>query len=88
MTGSDEATKIEKKKIFSVFAPEGIDRNNPRSLSGDITVFQEDLSNGKNMKAFFFIFKIVATIIIKVLDLFLFVCVHFDGTLISIKFCQ
>ena len=53
MTGSDDATKIEKKKIFSVFASEAVDRNISRSLSGDLTVFQGDLSDGKNVCALF-----------------------------------
>jgi hypothetical protein len=47
MTGSDDATKIEKKKVFSVFTPEGVNRNTPGSLCGDLTVFQEELSDGK-----------------------------------------
>ena len=47
MTGSDDATRIEKKEVFSVFTPEGVNRNTPGSLCGDLTVFQEELSNGK-----------------------------------------
>ena len=56
MTGSDEATKIEKKKIFSVFASEAVDRNISRSLSGDLTVFQGDLTDGKDVCVCFFSF--------------------------------
>lgn len=57
MTGSDDATKIEKKKIFSVFASEAVDRNMSRSLSGDLTVFQGDLTDGKNVCVLFLFFS-------------------------------
>lgn len=53
MTGSDDATKIEIRKFFSVFTPEGVNRNTPGSLCGDLTVFQEELSDGKSQQTLF-----------------------------------
>jgi hypothetical protein len=56
MTGSDDATEIEKKKVFSVFTPEGVNRNTSGTLCGDLTVFQEELSDGRTQfKLFLFL---------------------------------